>query len=1839
MNTVPVKSQVCHDIDTQTDLLHRLTQIALAKLSQTLTAYEFQRLGDELDTMRDGLQALLSMGANEIADTERAIVADTLTNATTAIIQLAARVDFINSASGGGNPPPGGSCQTKLPKLKLPTFKGDVLEWQEFWSTFHAHVDSMQNLDPVIKFTYLKGCLEGEPKDLIRDLRLGAANYPNAVRMLRKRYEDEEKLRQAILNQFTYLPSIRHDYRDLKSFHTKLTRLQTQIDEIPALHGIEEVIKTIAVQKLHDTTYTSIVKELGRTKFSLSELIDKIFFLVDICESNQLRRNETVQVKSTQQNVEGGARPKQPTSAETSRSNKFNCQFCNLDHRAFDCMKYKTFNARRDRVRTLKLCFNCLRKGHSQQECRNPARCRKCGSMHHTSLCYDKPPPPVHHTSNTTSNANNSNTSVAPPATTLTKPVVNKPVATPTTTNVTTINTASSVSLRPSATPTAKVILSRCDNQIATRIFIDSGSQRSFISPKLVQQLQLPVVAKIPMQIKTFGSEIIAETLDLVKVKVKLGLKRITMKLLVHEHASTVIHCPGIHNVIETLKGSGVKLADDSIDCDVIRDVDVLIGIDYFSYFITGHRMINGVKMFVSSGGLIPYGLLPKWAISDSNSLTHGLQPTICSKVACEIDPNIERMWDLETVGINKEYMSPNETLTVNQGKATTKKTNEGYEVRLPFKSDERPPVNFRIAKGQLNSLQEKMKRNPLLFKQYDAVIQDYQSKGFIEHIPNDKIEGHYLPHHPVFKNSSTTPLRIVFNASSKTPGNKSLNDCLLTGPSLTAKLHDALVQFRTGKYAVISDISKAFHRIRIDARDQAYVKFLWTNAECTSQLTFAFKVVIFGATCSPFLLQQVLLTHLTNHVDGKPFVSKFYVDNYQNNYDDEDKLIQDKLVLDRIMNEAHMPLQAWASNSVEFNRVFAIEAESIQNVLGLRWDIRSDKLHVARGDKIPTDLTNWQPTKRLFLSALSSVFDPLGLLNPVLIKSKIFMQTLWRENVSWDQQLNPILANEAKTLMHELQFVDNIAFPRRAINREQALHVFVDASSRAYGTVVYTVCQESTNLVLSKARVAPCRENSVTIPKLELTAMLLGCRTISYLSSFITANQVYLWSDSKVALAWVSSTKEMKNVFVANRVNEIKLLQNKFNINLLHVSSEENVADLLTRGCNINTLRNSKWMAGPTWLTSPLDFPKQEHEITLVSEIVVEINPVPPVCPLIDLSRFSKFIYALRTVCRVLQFCKSNLDPFETLVKQEQKLHSNSLYTYLRDKNTPVSQDIKQTVKQLSLCIRNNIIRCAGRFTSSELPLDAQTPYFIPNRSRLVILFALHLHFIYNHASVSFVLSQYRLIAWTPKLRSRLKVALNECYVCRRMRKKALSRPPPPPLPEVRSRWHTPFEAVGVDHTGHFHIRQDDGERTKAYICLFVCTVTRAVHLEVVTSLTATSFLMCLRRLAATHGIPKLILSDNHRTFLATERFLHDLQHDPEIQDFVAARRIQWRSQTPRAPWSGGHFERLVRTVKVALATAISKKLLTLEEFTTVVKESETIVNNRPLTYQQTDSQDIPLTPSQLIRGRNVELFPTVINPGVDEIDTNRLRHQYVRISNVLQTFQRRWRDEYLTSLREKHQNVCANQNAYELKPGELVLLKIAELPRDQWPLGKIMTVFKDTVGVIRSTEVCVGGERYRRPIEHIIPLELSSEEADNDDDPDGRIPFSLPSDERSETEDDGDATSNQTTAEESPTRTTLGDDVTHDVTTTTRGESSTLSCDASDQSQGELGLPSIDDVIRDASHDAANHHTDSQPHGRSYSTSTTAAPRPHPQPRPKRNAATRQRELMSSLIQQDLV
>ena len=269
----------------------------------------------------------------------------------------------------------------------------------------------------------------------------------------------------------------------------------------------------------------------------------------------------------------------------------------------------------------------------------------------------------------------------------------------------------------------------------------------------------------------------------------------------------------------------------------------------------------------------------------------------------------------------------------------------------------------------------------------------------------------------------------------------------------------------------------------------------------------------------------------------------------------------------------------------------------------------------------------------------------------------------------------------------------------------------------------------------------------------------------------------------------------------------------------------------------------------------------------------------------------------------KVLSFTKSSTDPLLKLVMQEQCLHCNLIYTHLSNLRINVSIDIKNTIRNLDLHLIDNVIRAKCRLIHLELPLDAQTPLFLPKRSRLVDLIVRHIHQKHNHCGLSHTLSVFRQTFLSPKIRSRLKSIILRCVTCRRQRARTIAKPAPPPLPAERVQWQPPFSVVGVNHTSHFYARDPYSNRIKLYICLFVCATTRAVHLEVVDNLSAKSFILCLRHLAAAKGIPSTILSDNHKTFISGEKFLLDLQEDDNIREFLQDHHITWWHQTPHSP------------------------------------------------------------------------------------------------------------------------------------------------------------------------------------------------------------------------------------------------------------------------------------------------------------------------------------------------
>ena len=359
--------------------------------------------------------------------------------------------------------------------------------------------------------------------------------------------------------------------------------------------------------------------------------------------------------------------------------------------------------------------------------------------------------------------------------------------------------------------------------------------------------------------------------------------------------------------------------------------------------------------------------------------------------------------------------------------------------------------------------------------------------------------------------------------------------------------------------------------------------------------------------------------------------------------------------------------------------------------------------MNIVVGEKLIHE-DSWRFTKHKVLSLVSSIFDPLGWVSPLTVCGKIFLQTLWKEKMGWDQTLNTEQVKVIREILIDLQKVDEFSFPRHILHEHSELHVFADASSRAYGVAVYTVnhTHQCSNLLISKVRVAPCREDCLTIPKLELTASLIEARLIRYPSNLFKFDTIYLWSDSKVTILWITSDCDVKDIYIANRVAEIKTLINHRHVNAMSVPTKDNPADHVSRGCTSKHLKTSNWLHGPSWLLTQ-EFPEQSNINIIVNELTVEINPVHPIPPLIDLTKFTSFIRVLRIMTRVLEFCQSPSNPFEKLVRQEQLLYCSSIHAHLTNSRVNVNLEVKTTIKQLNLYLDNDFIRAKDRIINSD--------------------------------------------------------------------------------------------------------------------------------------------------------------------------------------------------------------------------------------------------------------------------------------------------------------------------------------------------------------------------------------------------------------------------------------------------------------------------------------------------------------------------------------------------------
>ncbi|XP_018399979.1 PREDICTED: uncharacterized protein LOC108777551, partial [Cyphomyrmex costatus] len=1020
------------------------------------------------------------------------------------------------------------------------------------------------------------------------------------------------------------------------------------------------------------------------------------------------------------------------------------------------------------------------------------------------------------------------------------------------------------------------------------------------------------------------------------------------------------------------------------------------------------------------------------------------------------------------------------------------------FVVKLPIKEHIISELGSSrdIALKRLRNIEKRFERDPSLKLQYTEFMNEYLVSGHMRVADEQLEEGFYLPHHCVFKGSDrSSKIRVVFDASCKGSKGTSLNDALTVGPVVQQDLMSILLRFRTHRYAILADIIKMYRQILVDPSQTRFQRILWRDNASTDVQTYELTTVMYGTSSASYLATRCLTYLAELHESTYPVGSKcvkqdFYMDDMLTGADtiaDAEVIIQEVTQLLRL---GRFELSKWASNCSQLltnvdgqkSSSTIISSGAHPRVLGVLWNQAEDKL----GFSYEADVNHHTVSKRSVLSDSARLFDPLGILGPVVVTARFILQELWQAGCAWDESVPQAIQSRWLRFKSQLPGLNDFQIPRcvkfASNHRLVQVHGFCDASQRAYGAYIYIrtegIDEYRLELLCSKSRIASLK--AISLPRLELSAALLLAQLLEKVRNALdlSRNAIFLWSDSTIALNWLTSPSRKWSTFVANRVGEIQRLTKPEC--WAHISSADNPADVLSRGADPYELINSSlWWQGPTFLRSPQDqWPS--GKFTQLKDDIPEARVTSTVAVSFELSVVDDLadrVSSLNKLCRILAYCfrirKTHRPSPPTSFVSHNEI-SHALNTACRVvQRTSFSEEYKALSKGKPISTSSKLlslspfmdeiglIRVGGRLRNSNL-LEARHPILLPREHNFTKRVISHEHVRNMHAGAQATMAAIRQRFWPLSFRSSTRKILRSCITCFRV-KPIQSEAIMGSLPASRVTMSRPFSHCGVDYAGPIIIKEGkrrNARNSKAYISIFVCFATKAVHIELVSDLTSDAFLGALRRFISRRDKPICMYSDNGSTFIGAHNqikeirdFLNSQQVQADVKQFLCEQETTWSFIPPNAPHFGGLWEAAVKSAKYHMSRIVGRANLTFEELQTVLAEIEAILNSRPLTQISSDPNDLScLTPGHFLVGTAMNSLPC---RDLSDVNENRLM-RWQRVDQIRQHFWKRWSTEYLHSLQERHK--WKTNKGTQLKPGQLVLIKQQGLAPMQWLLGRVL-------------------------------------------------------------------------------------------------------------------------------------------------------------------------------------
>ena len=1660
----------------------------------------------------------------------------------------------------------------QLPTKEPPTFDGNPFDYPAFITAFDTIISSNVNKDND-RLYYLEKYTRGKANEVVKGFLSVASedSYSQARKLLDERFGNPVYVAEAYKLSMRNWPNISEgNSKALQEFSDFLIRCVEAIKSIGSPSELDST-ETLITMSAKLPSYSGVKwcrhaheMRLKMKRVTFSDFVTFVRNEADLANDpifspDALKRERK---KATEREYKPRPKRTEPSSAvraslatnissapsKSPGSKPSSCPACDKDHNLEKCYTFKAKSAdyKRDLIVSKGLCFGCLKPGHRSSSCQDRLKCDECGKPHPTSLHGVKPKPKPRTSQRYGNNAGSNAITVTPVEEVATSDV----------------SVCNSVECNDQVTTSliVPILLSHKDHpnqKVRVYALLDDGSDATFVRTSILKQLGIE------------GPEIT------LKLNTMHGQQQITVSKiegLIAEPMSNVgspIDLPKAYtsDLIPSFKGQipTPDVARKWSHLYRIKDQLLPIQDDMVVGVLIGCNCPKALKPrdVIPGGEDDPYAIKTSlgWGILGPANLPEHDNGFTCHRIVAASDGS-NRSVKFVTKEQTKEIIDPEVIKAMFQQDFSEKECGDAalsledrkfleivkggirqlpnghYELPLPIRNDLlKLPNNHTMAYNRLRSLRKRFSSDKTYLKHYIEFMNAMLEKGYAE--PAQQVDSEqnvwYIPHHGVYHPKKPNKVRVVFDCSAQY-GGESLNKNLLQGPDLTNNLTGVLQRFRKEPIAIMCDIEAMFYQVQVPEDHRDLLRFLWWEDGDTSKEAKEYRMTVhlFGAASSPGCSNFALKSTAD---DGEAIVGReaaefvrrnFYVDDGLTSVSTVNKAI--KLVTDvkELCRRGGFNLTKFTSNSKEVIRhipetdraedVKQLKlnngAQTSERALGVLWCRETDVF------KFMIALKERPCTRRGILSTVSSIFDPLGFLAPVMLEGKSMLQDLCCLSIGWDDPVPQETQVRWRDWKTRLQQLETLAVPRCykpegfGTVEKAELHNFSDASFKGYSQCSYLRLVNAEGRIhccflTGKSRVTPLKK--ITVPRLELTAAVVSVRVSEQLKRELDmeiSNEVF-WTDSKVVLGYIANEVRRFHVFVANRVQEI---QEKSSVKQWrYVDTKSNPADEGSRGLKADQLHGSKWLSGPDFLwkadvsqndpkTQIYELPSDDPEIKKSVSMATNTHAIQPQEASLEdnLKHLSSWFRAKRAVALCVKFAERLKDrtkrakPVEVrasdLEDAKLRIIRATQATFYKDDICAIqkaqqeddaryNKDSTAGLQKLNPFVDSHgLLRVGGRLRHSSLPESIKYPVILPAKGHITSLIILHFHERLKHQGRSFTLSELRgngywIIGGTKAVGS----LIERCVICNKLRAKVQDQKMAD-LPEDRLQIAPPFTNCAVDYFGPFLIKERRKE-IKRYGVLFTCLSSRAIHLEVANTLETDSFINAFRRFVSRRGPINLLRCDQGTNFVGARRELAQALKEMD-QEKIKNELLKtdcdyfaFKMNVPGASHMGGVWERQIRTVRNVLSAILQDNSTQLndESLRTFMCEVEAIVNCRPLTVEGLNDPDalIPLSASQLLTMKTKVLMAP---PGVFQPADQYSRKWWRRVQHLVNEFWTRWRKEFLLTLQTRQKWTRSRR---DVQVNDIVIIKDDNLPRSSWPLGRIQRVNQSSDGRVRSALV----------------------------------------------------------------------------------------------------------------------------------------------------------------------